>query len=251
MIDDDCCRLYLTPTLPTTPGHRADCPCIYCTQEAGFRCAVCKCPTNRDGYCMSCYEQPRASGALQRCFECSVVYPGDRGDLCPYCESGHAPIVDPGATSGTDFNVITKETLNTKPTNPKDAIGSAKVPGFSVVPRRVVSELGLALLEGSAKYGRHNYRSAGVRASVYVDALDRHLSAWWEGQDLDPDSGLSHVTKAIACLAVLRDSMQQGSWQDDRPPRVSDSETWVSEANAKAAALLAKFPDPKPPCTEK
>ena len=155
--------------------------------------------------------------------------------------SGDLPIVDPGATSGTV----------SKATNPKDAIGTAKVPGFSVVPRRVVAELGLAMLEGAAKYGRHNYRRAGVRASVYVDALDRHLAAWWEGQDIDPDSGISHVTKAIASLVVLRDSMMQGNWQDDRPPRVSDSEIWVAEMNAKAKALIAKFPDPKPPCTEK
>lgn len=138
----------------------------------------------------------------------------------------------------------------TKPTNPKDAIGSSKVPGFSVVPRRVIGELGLALLEGACKYGRHNYRASGVRASVYVDALDRHLSAWWEGQELDPDSGLSHVTKAIACLTVMRDSMLEGNFVDDRPPRASSSETWIAEQNEAARKILARYPEPKPPHTQ-
>lgn len=137
---------------------------------------------------------------------------------------------------------------DTKPTNPKDAIGSSKVP-FSVIPLRVLAELGLALLEGAAKYRRHNYRRAGVRASVYFDATHRHLAAWWEGQDVDPDSGLNHVTKAIASLTVLRDSMLQGNWQDDRPPRVSDP-NWVAKMNARAAAVLARFPAPLAPCTE-
>lgn len=141
--------------------------------------------------------------------------------------------------------------MSTKPTNPKDAIGSSKVPPFSMVPQRVVGELGLALLEGACKYGRHNYRGAGVRASVYVDALQRHLAAWWEGQDVDPDSGLSHLVKAMACLAVLRDSQLQGNWTDDRPPRSSTADTWVAELNAKALEILSRYPDPKPPHTEK
>lgn len=139
---------------------------------------------------------------------------------------------------------------DTKPTNPKDAAGSLKAFVFSVIPQRVVAELGLALLEGALKYSRHNYRRAGVRASVYVDATGRHLAAWWEGQDTDPDSGLSHVTKAIASLTVLRDSMLQGNWVDDRPPKASDAEDWIKAMNAKAAEIIARNPAPKPPCTE-
>ena len=121
-----------------------------------------------------------------------------------------------------------------KDSNPKDAVGTAKVP-VSTVSMQVMSELtrylsgsvnalvqaelGLAMMEGALKYGRHNYRAVGVRASVYYDAAFRHLSAWNYGQDIDPDSGLSHITKAIATLTVLRDSMIQGNWTDDRPPK--------------------------------
>lgn len=135
--------------------------------------------------------------------------------------------------------------MNTKPTNPKDAIGSNKVP-FSTVPARVMAEVGLAMLEGSCKYGRHNYRDAGVRASVYYDAVLRHLAAWWEGQDIDPDSGLPHIVKAMAGLAVLRDSMINGNWNDDRPPPVADT-NWVAELNAAAVRLLERYPNPKAP----
>jgi len=59
----------------------------------------------------------------------------------------------------------------------------------------------------------------GARFSVYFDACIRHLNAWWDyGQDIDPDSGLHHVTKAIASLVVLRDSMIMDNCTDDRPP---------------------------------
>lgn len=129
-----------------------------------------------------------------------------------------------------------------KESNPKDAVGTKKVP-FSTVPSKIIAEVGLAMLEGALKYGRHNYRSIGVRTSVYYDAALRHLTAFWEGQDVDPDSGLPHVVKAMACLAVLRDSQIVGNVVDDRPPSLP--ENWQQELNERAAALIDKYPNPK------
>lgn len=126
-----------------------------------------------------------------------------------------------------------------KPSNPKDAVGVKKVP-FSVIPAQVMGEVGLALLEGSRKYGRHNYRAIGVRGSVYYDATLRHLTDWWEGVDIDPDSGLSHITKAIASLVVLRDSMVRGNWEDDRPPAIDYQ--WQKDLNDHAALIIEKYP---------
>lgn len=135
-----------------------------------------------------------------------------------------------------------------KPTNPKDAVGIRKTP-WSCLPIRVIGEVALALLEGARKYGRHNYRKMGVRSSVYYDATLRHLTAWFEGEDIDPDSGLSHVTKAIASLAVLRDSMIAGNWVDDRPPACDP--LWTAAQNAMAAEIIDRIPDAKPAFTER
>jgi len=127
-----------------------------------------------------------------------------------------------------------------KDTNPKDAVGVGKVP-FSVIPGPVLGQLGLAMLEGARKYGRHNWRDADARASVYYDAALRHLLAWYEGQDIDPDSGLSHITKAIASLTVLLDAMTQGTWVDDRPPPTPGD--WIAAMNQKAKEIIAAYPD--------
>jgi len=139
--------------------------------------------------------------------------------------------------------------VSTKETNPKDSVGVKKAP-MSTVSSLVLAELGVAMLEGARKYGRHNYRVSGVRASVYKDALDRHMTAWWEGEDLDPDSGLSHVTKAIASLFVLRDAMICEMMEDDRPPRGAPA-GWLSELNKKAAEIIDRYPDAKEAFTEK
>lgn len=138
--------------------------------------------------------------------------------------------------------------MDVKPINPKDGIGISKTP-ISVLPAQVLLECGLALYEGDRKYGRSNYRVAGVRASVYYDACMRHLMEWWEGVDIDKESGVSHVTKAIAGLMVLRDSMLNGNWKDDRPPKVVNTE-FLQQYNEKAKALVEKHKNPVPAWTE-
>lgn len=132
---------------------------------------------------------------------------------------------------------------STKPTNPKDSVGIRKL-AFSVLPWRVLCYVALAMMEGALKYGRHNYRSAGVRGSVYFDAVvGRHLTDWWEGVDTDPDSGFHHIDKAIAGLMVMRDSMLQGNFVDDRPPRGNLD---MAELNAHAARLMDMHADKNP-----
>lgn len=102
-----------------------------------------------------------------------------------------------------------------KPTNPKDAIGSDKLP-LHLWPTTATVLGCLGLLDGALKYGRSNWRVMGVRASIYYDAARRHLDAWFEGEDTDPDSGLPHHAHALACLAILVDAAAAGRLTDDR-----------------------------------
>jgi hypothetical protein len=138
-----------------------------------------------------------------------------------------------------------------KDSNPKDAVGSTKPP-VSNVPLSVISEVGMALAEGQYKYGGYNWRVIGVRASVYWDATFRHIKAWWEGEDTDPDSQLSHITKAISALVVLRDAMIQDNWNDDRPPRSKQTPAMVSEQYKQMLERLKSLqPDPVEGYTQK
>lgn len=136
-----------------------------------------------------------------------------------------------------------------KDTNPKDVIGVRKAP-ISTLSCQVLFEMGLGMLEGARKYGRHNYRALGVSATVYYDAAIGHLMDWWEGEDIDPDSGLSHVTKALASLMVLRDSMLMGNWKDDRPMR-NPNKLYKKSFNPKAVKIIKRYPKCVEPFTEK
>jgi hypothetical protein len=100
--------------------------------------------------------------------------------------------------------------------NPKENAGSLKTP-HHLVPPRVLKEVAEALSEGARKYGAYNFRQAGVKYSTYYSSTRRHIDAWFEGEDIDKDSGLNHIVKAIGGLIVLYDSILQDNFEDDRP----------------------------------
>lgn len=105
-----------------------------------------------------------------------------------------------------------------KLSNPKDAIGSNKMP-LHLWPESASVMGCLGLLDGALKYGRANWRDAGVRASIYYDALRRHLAKQFEGQEIDTDSGLPHDSHMLACLAIIVDAKAAGKYIDDRQYR--------------------------------
>ena len=110
-------------------------------------------------------------------------------------------------------------------------------------------EIGIAFAEGARKYGSHNYRAIGVRASTYYDAALRHIMSWWEGEDIDPDSGVPHIAKAIACLIIVRDAELMNNFTDDRPWMYPNGLN-IDKANDNAKNLLAKYPTCILPYTE-
>lgn len=61
--------------------------------------------------------------------------------------------------------------------------------------------LGVArvLAFGAKKYAAHNWRG-GIERSRLIDASLRHILAYNEGEDLDPESGLNHLYHASCCL---------------------------------------------------
>lgn len=131
-----------------------------------------------------------------------------------------------------------------KPTNPKDFIGSDKIP-FHLWPETASALASLAMLEGGLKYGRNNYRAIGVRASIYYDAARRHLNAWMETENTAPDSGVHHLGHALACLGILVDGIATGNLNDDRH-YPGGYNKMIEVITPEVARIKAKYADRKP-----
>lgn len=138
--------------------------------------------------------------------------------------TGGVPRTDhtyPGSWSIDSHEALTFHplpTAETKASNPKEAIGSTKL-DFSVVPSSAPAYLATAFTEGALKYGSYNWRVAGVRASTYKAACDRHVAKWWNGENTDPVTKVKHLANAMACLAIILDAELVNLLNDDRPPK--------------------------------
>jgi hypothetical protein len=138
--------------------------------------------------------------------------------------------------------------MSKKATNPKNIFAAEKLP-LQLWPTTATAAGCLAILNGALKYGAMNWREAGVKASVYVGALKRHIDAWFEGEDVDPDDGVPHLSAALACVAILVDAEAYGKLVDDRayPGTGVEYRQHVNKltANAQRLKALHKGKNPK------
>ncbi len=136
--------------------------------------------------------------------------------------------------------------INGKLSNPKDALGDTKVPLWLCSPI-ASAKWAVAQFVGLVKYGAWNYRVTGVRASVYISAMRRHIEAYESGEELDPKDKTPHLGHIMACAAILIDAQEAGVLTDDRPPSVSLRKVYAeTEEQMKHVLELYKdFPKPK------
>jgi dATP/dGTP diphosphohydrolase len=134
--------------------------------------------------------------------------------------------------------------VNSKPSNPKDIIGSNKVP-LGLVPGVTMAYLAVGHLEGDLKYGRVNWREAGVRTMIYLDACLRHIEKFKEGEWSDPKTKVPHLANALACLSIIADAHHAGKLIDDRPKSTPAAEV-IDQMSEAVLTLKSLYGDNKP-----
>lgn len=135
---------------------------------------------------------------------------------------------------------LTSGAIEGKASNPKDGAATTRL-DLSLFPATARAYGALAMVEGDLKYGGYNYRTVGVRASVYYAAANRHLDKWFNGEDIDPKTGVPHLANAMACIGVIIDSIENDNWTDDRPPSVSMT-SLLDRFEQKVKHLQLTFP---------
>ena len=75
-------------------------------------------------------------------------------------------------------------------------------PQISLIPSEVITGMAEVLTFGARKYNKFNWL-AGINYSRLIDAANRHLLAFQRGEDLDNESGKSHLLHCMVNLAFL------------------------------------------------
>ena len=89
-----------------------------------------------------------------------------------------------------------------------------KVP-YDLLPTSALHGVAEVLGFGAKKYAPNNWRK-GMGWSRLVGAALRHLTAWNDGEDKDPESNLSHLKHAACCIAFLIEYEEKKLGKDDR-----------------------------------
>ena len=98
---------------------------------------------------------------------------------------------------------------------PQERLEKIRTDLLPIMPMMAVAEV---LTMGAAKYSDRNWE-LGIEWSRCYGAALRHLFAWWNGQDLDPETGKNHLAPALCCLNFLLEFSETHNELDDRPAR--------------------------------
>lgn len=99
---------------------------------------------------------------------------------------------------------------------------------LDLIPVSTIIALGKVLTHGAGKYGDRNWEKGLDWNRPYGAAL-RHLTAWWDGEDLDKESGMSHLWHAACEISFLIEYEANQTGKDNRPKH--DSTTGTNGGN--------------------
>ena len=75
-------------------------------------------------------------------------------------------------------------------------------PDYSLIPLASMKEAAKVLEYGATKYARDNWKRP-THWSVSFACLQRHLAAWQDGEDNDPESGRNHLGHAMCNILQM------------------------------------------------
>jgi hypothetical protein len=98
-------------------------------------------------------------------------------------------------------------------------------------------------MNGAGKYGPYNWRDRAVRASIYVDACERHLNAWLDGAEDVTDSGvhltISQWSDQYRVLSRVS-AGEPGRWRTSRTPFLREIMDCLSPSSPYSRVVYMK-----------
>lgn len=86
---------------------------------------------------------------------------------------------------------------------------------MALLPPGALIEIAKVFTFGAQKYGEDNWRN-GIGYRRLISASLRHINAYNAGDNLDPESGISHLAHAACNILMLLEYDNLGLGKDDR-----------------------------------
>ncbi len=98
-----------------------------------------------------------------------------------------------------------------------------------LIPSKPLIGVGHVLAFGARKYKPNNWR-LGLKWSETLGSAQRHLLAFADGQDIDPETNLPHIDQALAQVLFQSEYYHTKTGIDDRWSSMSDEERGEAKA---------------------
>lgn len=108
----------------------------------------------------------------------------------------------------------------------KDNLGKSRV---DLIPSKPLIAVGHVLAIGAKKYKPNNWR-LGLRWSDTLGSIQRHLLAFADGEDLDPETGLPHIDQALCQTLFLSEYYHSNTGIDDRWSSLPEADREAAKA---------------------
>ena len=114
-------------------------------------------------------------------------------------------------------------------------------PKMHLLPPKAINEVAKVLTFGAQKYDEENWRKLEDLQSRYSSGALRHIFAHLDSEDLDPESGLSHLAHAICCLLFkLEIELENAKIEEERPRETDTAEHTARDQSFESDRLVDK-----------
>ena len=102
-------------------------------------------------------------------------------------------------------------------------------PKMNLLPPKAIVEVSKVLTFGAAKYDAENWRKLDDLQNRYTAGALRHIFSHMDGEELDPETNLSHLAHAMCCLLFKLEIELENAKIEEEKPR----ETELTEHTAR------------------
>ena len=113
-------------------------------------------------------------------------------------------------------------------------------PKMNLLPPKAIVEISKVLTFGAEKYDAENWRKLDDLQNRYTAGALRHIFAHMDGEELDPETSLSHLAHAMWCLLFKLEVELENAKIEEEEPRETDSAEHTARVQSFESDILTE-----------